>query len=119
LRIHASVRIVGFVQRSLARKLVALLILLALIAGGDRFAMAMTMEQRDAPMSDMQKPDMSCKACGATMAGAPCDAACSALPAIAAAIDGVPDARGHERWPTRSESIASLSVKPNTSPPRA
>ena len=106
-------------QRSLARKLVALLILLALIAGGDRFAVAMTMEQRDAPMSDMQKPDMGCKACGATTAAAPCDAACVALPAIAAAIDGVPDARGHERWLTRSELIASLSVKPDTSPPRA
>jgi hypothetical protein len=107
------------VQRSLARKLVALLVLLALIAGGDRFAMAATMEQGGSQMTDMQKPGMSCKACGATMAAAPCDAVCAALPAVDAALIVLPGAGFGERWTTRSESGATCSIRPDTSPPRA
>jgi hypothetical protein len=106
------------VQRSLARKLVALLVLLALIASGDRFAMVMAMEQSGTQMTDMQKPDMSCKACGAMMAAAPCDALCAALPAIDAAFIDLSDVGVRERWAAHSESGATHFISPDTSPPR-
>lgn len=108
-------------QRSLARKLVGLLLLLALVAGGDRFAAAtMIMEQGGgAHMADMQKPDMSCKACGGTMAAAPCDAVCAALPAIDVALAGLSASGFDEGWMTRSDAGPTFSIRPETSPPRA
>jgi hypothetical protein len=106
------------VQRSLARKLIALLLLLALIAGGGRFA-AMAMDMDGAQMTHMQKPDMSCKACGGAMMAASCDAACTALPAIDVAVLGLSDVRIYDHWMTRSDSGATCSIRPDTSPPRA
>jgi hypothetical protein len=118
LRIHVVVRIVDRVQRSLARKLIALLLLLALVAGEDHFA-AMAMDMDDAHMSDMQKPDMSCKGCDRAMTAAPCDAVCAALPAIETASLELPASGFHERWMMRSDASATFSIKPDTSPPRA
>jgi hypothetical protein len=117
----AAVSIVGAVQRTLVRKLIALLVLLTLVAGGGRFAaMAMTMDERGAAhMADMQTPDTDCKSCGGVMAAAPCDAVCTALPAIEAAIIGLSDMGFHERWLARSDAGATCSVRPDTSPPRA
>lgn len=108
-------------QRSLARKLIALFVLLALIAGGDRFGtMALAMDAAGTQMSDMQKPDMSCKACGGSMAVAPCDAVCAVLPAIDdVAIVGLPEVGRHQRWMTRFDSCATHAIRPDTSPPRA
>jgi hypothetical protein len=108
------------VQRSLARKLIPLLLLLALVAGGNHFAAATTiMEQSGAHMADMQKPDMSCKACGGAMSAAPCDAVCAALPAIEVALVGLSALGFHEGWMMRSEAGATFSIRPDTSPPRA
>lgn len=114
----ASVRIVGIVQRPLARQLFALLLLLALVAGGDRFA-AIGMDMGGVQMSDMQQSDQDCKACGGTMSTAPCDVVCGALPAIDIAMVGLPSPGAHERWTARSESGAGFSIRPDTSPPRA
>ena len=105
-------------QRSLARKLIALFLLLALIAGGDRVA-AMALDADGPQMSDMHKPDISCKACDGAVSRAPCDAACLALPAIEAGFVSVPASRIHERWMMRSNTGATFSIKPDTSPPRA
>jgi hypothetical protein len=115
------VRIVGTVQRSLARTLIALLVLLALIAGNDRFAaMAMSIDQGGAAhMADMQEQDMGCKACDGMMAAAPCDALCAGLPAIDVVIVGLSETGFHERWLLRSDIGATCSIRPDTSPPRA
>ncbi|WP_162917587.1 hypothetical protein [Dongia deserti] len=107
-------------QRSLAKQLIALLLLLALVAGGDRFAvMTMSSGMDGMHMSDIQKPDTSCKACGGMTADMPCDAVCAALPAIDASPVGLADVRVHDHWMTRSEPSADYSIRPDTSPPRA
>jgi hypothetical protein len=110
------VRIVGIVLRHFARRLLALLLLLALIAGGESSgAMAMSMDMGEMQMGDM---DQGCKACGASIA-APCDIVCAALPALDVAAFCV-DAPGlHERWSNRSESGIGIFIRPDTSPPRA
>lgn len=105
-------------ERSLARKLIALFLLLALIAGGDRFA-AMALSMDSLQMSDVRKPDIGCKACDGAMSAAPCDAACLALPAIEGGFVDAPARRSHERWMLRSDAGATFSIKPDTSPPRA
>jgi hypothetical protein len=105
------------VQRSLATKLIAVLLLLALIAGGDRFA-AMTMDMDGMQMSDMQKPDMTCQSCDGMMAEMSCDAVCTALPAIDGTLFALTNRRAHERWMMRADSGTAASVKPDTSPPR-
>jgi hypothetical protein len=110
--IHAHSRIV---PRHFARWLLAFLLLLALLVS-EQSSGAMSADMANMQMSDV---DQSCKACGGTMAAAPCDAACVALLAIAAAIVALPDDGGHECWSTRSESTASHSISPDTSPPRA
>jgi len=114
-------RIVGFVQASVARKLVSLLLLLALIVGGERFAsMAMPMIAASPHAIDMQQPDMSCKACGTSrMATAPCDASCMALPAIDTAAVDTSGTGSHRHWMLRPETGPSLLISPDTSPPRA
>jgi hypothetical protein len=111
-------RIVGLVQRSLATKLIAVLLLLALIAGGDRFA-AMAMDMDGMQMSDMQKPDMNCQSCDGMMADTSCDAVCTALPAIDSTLSALTNRRVHERWMMHADSGAATSVRPDTTPPRA
>ena len=109
-------RIVGIVLRHLARRLLALLLLLALIAGGQSSgAMAMNMDMAKMQMSDM---DQGCKACGAPIA-APCDIACAALPALDVAAFRVEAPGLQERWSNCSESGISIIIRPDTSPPRA
>jgi hypothetical protein len=107
-------RIVGIVLRHLAKRLLALLLMLALIAGGES-TMAMGMDMEGMQMSDM---DQSCKACGAPIAS-PCDVVCVALPALDVADFRVDELSMHERWVSRSESGAGVFVRPDTSPPRA
>jgi hypothetical protein len=107
------VRIVGIVRRHLTQ-LLALLLLLALIAGGES-TMAMSMDMADMQMSDM---DQGCKGCGAPTA-APCDVVCVALPALDVAVFRINELSVHERWATRSESGAGVFIRPDTSPPRA
>lgn len=108
------------VQRSVARTLVVLLVMLALAAGGGRFAaMAMSLDEAGAQMGDMQQPDMTCKACGGAVTSAPCDAVCVASPATGVAALGLSYVGLHERWMIRSESGAAHSIRPDTSPPRA
>jgi hypothetical protein len=121
LRIAVPVRIVRFVLRLTAKKLLSLLLLMALIAGGEGFAsMAMPMPAGGPQMANMQKADVSCKACGgATMPASPCDTLCAALPAIDAAIPAPSGAGSHERWIVRSDDGATHFISPDTSPPRA
>ena len=118
LRFTTALRIVDLVQRSLAAKLIAVLVLLALVAGGHRFA-AMTMSMDAMQMSDMQNPDMNCQACDGTMTDTPCDAVCMALPAIDGELVALANIRAHERWMMHADSGAASSVRPDTSPPRA
>lgn len=114
-------RIVGIVLRHLARRLLALLLLLALTAGGQSSgAMAMSMEAMSMDMGKMQTGDMDqgCKACDAPIA-APCDILCAALPALDVAAFRVEAPGLQERWSNRSESGVGVFIKPDTSPPRA
>jgi hypothetical protein len=106
------------VQRSLATKLVSVLLLLALIAGGDRFA-AMAMDMDGMQMSDMQKPDMNCQACDGMMADTSCDAVCAALPAIDGNLIALAHIPAHGCWMMHADSGTACSVRPDTSPPRA
>lgn len=93
--------------------------MLALAAGGGRFAaMAMSLDEAGAQMSDMQKLDMTCKACGGAVASAPCDAVCVAPPAVGVAALGLSYVGFHEGWMIRPESGAAHSIRPDTSPPR-
>lgn len=109
-------RIVGIVLRHLARRLLALLLLLALIAGGPNpGAMAMSMDMGNMQTGDM---DQGCKACDAPIA-APCDVVCAALPAIDVATFSIDELTLHERWGNRAECGASVFIRPDTSPPRA
>lgn len=109
-------RIVGIVLRHLARRLLALLLLLALITGGQSSgAMAMSMDMGQMQTSDM---DQGCEACGASIA-APCDIVCAALPALDVAAFSVDALSLHERWSNRSESGVGVFIRPDTSPPRA
>ena len=107
-------RIVGTVSRTLARRLLALLLLLALIAGGQG-TMAMSMDLAGMGTGDM---DQGCKACGAPVA-APCDVVCAALPALDVTAFLVDELSVHERWLTRSESGGGVFIRPDPSPPRA
>jgi hypothetical protein len=102
------------VLRNLARRLLALLLLLALIAGGQG-TMTMSVDMGAMQMGDM---DQGCKACGAPVA-APCDVVCAALPAIDVAAFSVDELGRHERWSNRAESGAGVFIRPDTSPPRA
>lgn len=112
--------------RRLAKRLLALLLLLALIAGGQSpSAMAMSMDamSMDAMSMDtgkMQTGDMDqgCKACDAPVA-APCDIVCAAPPALDVAAFRVGAPGLHERWSNRSRSGISIAIRPDTSPPRA
>jgi hypothetical protein len=113
LRWAASTRIVKIVLHHLARRLLALLLLLALIAGGQS-TMAMSMDMDAMQMSDM---DQGCKACGAPVA-APCDIVCTAHPALDVADFRVDEPSVHEHWASRSESGASVFIRPDISPPR-
>jgi hypothetical protein len=108
------------VLRLTARKLLSLLLLVALIAGGEGFAsMAMPMPAGGQQMAGMQQPDMSCKACGGTtMPASPCDALCAALPAIDAVVAAPSSVGLHERWIVRADVGATHFVTPDTSPPR-
>lgn len=106
-------RIVEIVRRHLTRQLLALILLLALIAGGQN-NMAMSMDMAGMRMSDM---DQDCKACGAPIAES-CDVVCAALPALGVAVFHVIELGVHERWVSRSESGASVFIRPDTSPPR-
>lgn len=109
-------RIVGTVLRHLARRMLALLLLLALMAGGQNpSAMAMSMDMGKMQMGDL---DQGCKACGAPIA-APCDTICATLPAIDVAAFNVDEPSLQERWSNRSESGISVFIRPDTSPPRA
>jgi len=104
------------VLRNLARHLLAVLLLLALITGGqDSSAMAIGMDMGKMQMGDM---DQGCKACGAPIA-APCDVACAALPALDAAAFCVDKFIVHERWSSCSETGVSVFIRPDPSPPRA
>jgi hypothetical protein len=108
------------VLRHLARRLLALLLLLALIAGGQSSGvMAMSMDAMSMDMGKMQTGDMDqgCKACGAPIA-APCDIVCAALPALDVAAFRVEAPGLQERWSNRSESGISIFIRPDTSPPR-
>lgn len=107
-------------QRSLAKQLVTLFLLLALIAGGEGFgASVMSMDKHGAQIGDLQDTDTSCKACGGAMTAAPCDAACPAFPALDVALVRPFEVGAHERWIRRSESGASFAIRPDPSPPRA
>lgn len=113
---HSSI-----VQRSTARRLISLLLLAALFAGGESFAStAMPMDVGGAHMADIQKSGMDCKACGAAnMATAPCDAMCAALPAIDPLVIGDSISGVRERWAIQPEIGRSHLITPDTSPPRA
>lgn len=107
--------------RRLAKRLLALLLLLALIAGGQSpGAMAMSMDAMSMDTGKMQTGDMDqgCKACDAPVA-APCDIVCAAPPALDVAAFRVGAPGLHERWSNRSRSGISIAIRPDTSPPRA
>ncbi len=98
--------------------LIAVLLLLALVAGGGHNA-ATAMDMTCAHASDMQKPDMSCKGCDGAMTAAPCEAVCAALPAIDTAVLELPASGFHDSWMMRSDASETFFIKPDTSPPRA
>jgi hypothetical protein len=101
--------------------MIALLLLLALVAGGDRFAMPMSMGMGmgGMQMSDMQNPDAPCKSCDGMKAAMTCDAMCVALPAIAVSSLALSGVRVSEDWTTRSDAATDSSIAPDPSPPRA
>ncbi|HEV8392412.1 MAG TPA: hypothetical protein VGQ35_21335 [Dongiaceae bacterium] len=109
------------VQASIARKLISLLLLAVLIAGGESLAsMPTPLSAGSPPAMDMQKSDMSCKACGLSkMAAVSCDAQCAAVPAIATAVIDLSRMGSHEPWIIRSDGGATLSIGPDPAPPRA
>jgi hypothetical protein len=112
--------IVRYVQRWTARKLISLLLLAALFAGGESLAsMAMPMDAGGMHMASMQKPDMDCKACGAAgMAAALCDTMCAALAAIDPLAVNGPESGLRARWVLQPEIGRSRLTTPDTSPPR-
>lgn len=81
--------------------------------------MAMPVDADGTHAISVQKPVMDCKACGTTsMAVAPCNAMCAALPAIDPLAVNGPESGQRQSWALRPESGRSHFISPDTAPPR-
>ena len=121
MRASAELRIVKLVRHLALRKMVHLLLLLALLAGGQVSAtMVMPVPQDGSPTVAAEMPEMNCKACTATdAASGPCDILCVALTAIIPGGPDLADAGSHQDWAWQPRSGHTHSISPDTSPPRA
>ena len=106
-------------MRWLVRKLVHLLLLLALIAGGQASALMAAPMMTGNEQAGQQMP-VDCKACGKMdMTAGPCDAACIALPAIEAPTVAIAGTTSRHAWSLQADFGPTHLIRPDTSPPRS